>query len=37
MNTRYQQQKGNILVMFTIGLFVLIGMSALALDGGHLL
>ncbi|MEW6999554.1 TadE/TadG family type IV pilus assembly protein [Colwelliaceae bacterium BS250] len=30
-------QKGNILVMFTIGLFVLIAMSSLALDGGHLL
>lgn len=31
------KQRGNILVMFTIGLFVLIAMSALALDGGHLL
>ncbi|WP_260679338.1 TadE/TadG family type IV pilus assembly protein [Thalassomonas sp. M1454] len=32
-----KQQQGNILVMFTIGLFVLIAMSALALDGGHML
>ncbi|WOH39193.1 pilus assembly protein TadG-related protein [Thalassotalea fonticola] len=31
------KQKGNILIMFTIGLFALIGLSALALDGGHLL
>ena len=31
------KQRGNILVMFTIGLFALIAMAALALDGGHLL
>ncbi len=31
------KQKGNILVLFTIGLFVLIAMAALALDGSHLL
>lgn len=37
MNQAVSKQKGNILVMFTISLFVLIGMSALALDGGHLL
>lgn len=30
-------QTGNILVMFTIGLFALIAISSLALDGGHLL
>ncbi|WP_022942110.1 pilus assembly protein TadG-related protein [Psychromonas hadalis] len=32
-----KKQRGNILVMFTIGLFALIVMAALALDGGHLL
>ncbi|MFT6987463.1 MAG: hypothetical protein ACJAT7_003319 [Psychromonas sp.] len=32
-----KKQQGNILVMFTIGLFVLIAMAALAIDGGHLL
>lgn len=32
-----KKQSGNILVMFTIGLFALIAISALALDGGHLL
>ncbi|WP_068545747.1 Tad domain-containing protein [Thalassotalea crassostreae] len=31
------KQKGNILVMFTLALFALFGMAALALDGGHLL
>mgnify|MGYP005989974215 CR=1 FL=1 len=31
------KQQGSIIVMFTIGLFVLIAMAALALDGGHLL
>ncbi|WNC73321.1 Tad domain-containing protein [Thalassotalea psychrophila] len=30
-------QQGSILVMFTIGLFSLFAMAALALDGGHLL
>ncbi|MEH6453820.1 MAG: pilus assembly protein TadG-related protein, partial [Psychromonas sp.] len=33
----FNKQQGNILVMFTIGLFALIAMAALALDGGHLL
>jgi hypothetical protein len=32
-----KKQQGNILVMFTIGLFAFIAMMALALDGGHLL
>ncbi|WP_157823231.1 TadE/TadG family type IV pilus assembly protein [Psychromonas sp. MB-3u-54] len=32
-----KKQEGNILVMFTIGLFAFIAMMALALDGGHLL
>lgn len=32
-----KKQQGNILVMFTIGLFVLIAMAALAIDSGHLL
>ncbi|WP_415230380.1 TadE/TadG family type IV pilus assembly protein [Psychromonas sp.] len=32
-----KKQQGNILVMFTIGLFSFIAMMALALDGGHLL
>lgn len=32
-----KKQRGNILVMFTIGLFSLIALAALALDGGHLL
>lgn len=31
------KQQGNILVMFTVGLFVLLAMAALAIDGGHLL
>ena len=33
----HKKQQGNILVMFTIGLFVLIAMAALAIDSGHLL
>uniref|UniRef100_UPI0037357A59 Tad domain-containing protein n=1 Tax=Shewanella atlantica TaxID=271099 RepID=UPI0037357A59 len=33
----YRKQGGAILVMFTIGLFSLIAVAALALDGGHLL
>ncbi|ABV36979.1 conserved hypothetical protein [Shewanella sediminis HAW-EB3] len=38
MNIRpYRKQGGAILVMFTIGLFSLIAVAALALDGGHLL
>jgi len=32
-----KKQQGNILVMFTVGLFVLIAMAALAIDSGHLL
>jgi hypothetical protein len=32
-----KKQQGNILVIFTIGLFALIAMAALALDGGHML
>ncbi|QBY03438.1 hypothetical protein E2K93_03190 [Thalassotalea sp. HSM 43] len=31
------KQKGNILVLFTLGIVVIIGMAALALDGGHIL
>ncbi|WP_017219999.1 Tad domain-containing protein [Moritella dasanensis] len=31
------KQKGNILVIFTVGLFAMITVSSLALDGGHLL
>jgi hypothetical protein len=33
----FKKQQGNILVIFTIGLFAIIAMMALALDSGHLL
>ncbi|WP_371379438.1 pilus assembly protein TadG-related protein [Thalassotalea aquiviva] len=33
----YQRQTGNILVVFTIALFALIALAALALDGNHML
>ena len=36
-NTLSNKQHGNILVVFTVALFALIGMASLALDGGHLL
>ena len=36
-NTLRNKQNGNILVVFTVALFALIGMASLALDGGHLL
>ena len=36
-NTLRHKQNGNILVVFTVALFALIGMASLALDGGHLL
>lgn len=32
-----QNQNGNVLIVFTVGLFALIAMASLALDGGHLL
>ncbi len=31
------KQRGNILVLFTLGIFVILGMAALALDGGHIM
>ncbi|SQD77312.1 pilus assembly protein TadG-related protein [Moritella yayanosii] len=36
-STLRSKQNGNILIVFTIALFALIGMASLALDGGHLL
>ena len=33
----FKREQGNILVVFTIGLFALIAMAALAIDGGHML
>ncbi|EDM65520.1 hypothetical protein PE36_11192 [Moritella sp. PE36] len=36
-NTLRSKQNGNVLIVFTIALFALIGMASLALDGGHLL
>ncbi|WP_239473251.1 pilus assembly protein TadG-related protein [Shewanella algidipiscicola] len=35
--TKIRRQRGAILVMFTIGLFSLLAVAALALDGGHML
>ncbi|NMP14877.1 TadE/TadG family type IV pilus assembly protein [Thalassotalea sp. Y01] len=31
------KQKGNILVLFTLGIVAILGMAALALDGGHIM
>ncbi|MCJ8349978.1 Tad domain-containing protein [Moritella sp.] len=36
-NTLRNKQNGNVLIVFTVALFALIGMASLALDGGHLL
>ncbi|WP_232775104.1 MULTISPECIES: pilus assembly protein TadG-related protein [unclassified Shewanella] len=35
--TSLHRQSGAILVMFTLGIFAIVAMSALALDGGHML
>ncbi|PKH06284.1 pilus assembly protein TadG-related protein [Moritella sp. Urea-trap-13] len=37
ITTLKRKQNGNVLIMFTLGLFALISMASLALDGGHLL
>ncbi|WP_394175077.1 TadE/TadG family type IV pilus assembly protein [Thalassotalea litorea] len=37
VKTSARKQRGNIIVVFTIALFSLIGLCALALDGGHML
>jgi uncharacterized membrane protein len=36
MNTIHQNEKGQVLVILTVGIVVLLGFAALAIDGGML-